>query len=154
MCGYKALNRGIWDKIQCLFSVPFFIAKNLWHTDTRTHTQTHGRTQAPYRARLPSLKMPQSGVGSMQRSRKGCLPLKGVFNCRSSSTTGCLPPKVVFHRRLSSTKGRLPPSGIMHHAGCNTLVDLIFLRTVNIPNLSLLPCLEVAYDAWCMIHDA
>ena len=38
--------------------------------------------------------------------------------------------------------------GIMcRDAGCNTLGDLIFLRTVNIPNLSLLPWLEVAYDA-------
>ena len=27
----------------------------------------------------------------------------------------------------------------------NTLVDPIFVRTVSIPNLSLLPCLEVAY---------
>ena len=26
----------------------------------------------------------------------------------------------------------------------NTLVDFIFVRTVNIPNFSLLPCLEVA----------
>ena len=38
--------------------------------------------------------------------------------------------------------------GIMcREAGRNTLVDFIFLRTVNIPNLTLLPCLEVAYDA-------
>ena len=49
----------------------------------------------------------------------------------------------------------------MHHASCmmydawyNTLVDLIFERTVNIPNLSLLPCFEVAYDAWCKMHYA
>ena len=50
---------------------------------------------------------------------------------RSSSTEGCLSPKVVFHQRLFST----------YH---NTLVDLIFVRTVYIPNLSFLPCLEVA----------
>ena len=41
----------------------------------------------------------------------------------------------------------------MHDEGCNTLVDLIFVRTVNIPNLSLLPCFKVAYDTWCMMHD-
>ena len=34
---------------------------------------------------------------------------------------------------------------MMHDAWCNTLVDLIFVRTVSIPNLILLPCLEVAY---------
>ena len=34
--------------------------------------------------------------------------------------------------------------GLMHDARCNALVDLIFVRTVNIPNISLLPCLEVA----------
>ena len=43
---------------------------------------------------------------------------------------------------------------MMYDARCNTLVHLIFVRTVNIPNLSLLPMLEVAYDAWCMMHDA
>ena len=54
----EALNpvTRIWDRNQCFYSVPFFMAKNLWHTETRTHTHTHGRTQAPYRARLPSLK--------------------------------------------------------------------------------------------------
>ena len=31
----------------------------------------------------------------------------------------------------------------MHDAWCNTLVDLIFVRTVNIPNLRVLPCFEV-----------
>ena len=39
----------------------------------------------------------------------------------------------------------------------NTLLDLIFVRTVNIPNFSLLPCLEVTWcmmhDVWCMMHD-
>ena len=61
-----------------------------------------------------------------------------IFHRRLSSTKGRLPKKVVsqqkivFHRRLSST----------YH---NTLVDLIFVRTVNIPNLSLLPCLEVVF---------
>ena len=68
-------------------------------------------------------------------STKGGLSLQVVFYRRSSSTEGvfhrrclppkvssaegCLPPKVVFHRRMSST----------YH---NTLVDLIFVRTVNI----------------------
>ena len=34
-------------------------------------------------------------------------------------------------------------------AGCNTLVDPIFVRTVSIPNLSLLPRLEVAWIFFC-----
>ena len=42
---------------------------------------------------------------------------------------------------------------MMQDVTCNTLVHLIFVRSVNIPNLSLLPCLEVAYDA-CMMYDA
>ena len=42
-------------------------------------------------------QMPQSGVGSMQGSNEGRLPLKVIFHQRSSSTEGCLPPKVVFH---------------------------------------------------------
>ena len=46
------------------------------------------------------------------------------------SIKGCLPPKVIFHWRSSST----------YH---ETLVDLIFVRTVNLPNFSLVPCLEV-----------
>ena len=41
------------------------------------------------------------------------------------------------------SQARKSECGMAH----NTLVDLIFVRTVNIPNLSLLPCLEVAYDA-------
>ena len=44
-----------------------------------------------------SKKMSQSGVGSMQGSSKGRLPLKVVFHYRLSSTTGSLPSKVVFH---------------------------------------------------------
>ena len=59
-------------------------------------------------------------------------PLKVVFHQRSSSTEGCLPPKVVFLQR----------SSFINH---NTLVDVIFVRTVNIPNLNLLPCLEVVF---------
>ena len=51
--------------------------------------------------------------------------LKVVFQGRSSSGEG------VFHQRLSAN----------YH---DNLVDLIFVRTVNIPNLSLLTCLEVA----------
>ena len=54
-----------------------------------------------------------------------------IRSLRSSSTEGNLPPQVVFHRGSSST----------NH---NTLVDLTFVRAVNIPNLSFLPA----------IHDA
>ena len=81
---------------------------------------------------IHSRKMPQMGLGSMQGSTEGRLPPKVVFHRRLSSTKDCLPPKVVFHQRLSS----------INH---NKLVDLIFVRTVNIPNLSLLPCLEMVY---------
>ena len=126
--------------------------------------------------------MPQSGVGSMLGSIKGCLPLKLVFHQMLSSTEGCLPMKVVFHRRSSSTGGRLPekvvfhwrlsstkyclpPKVVFHRRPSSTkchlppkvvfhwslystynesLIDLIFVRTVNIPNLGFLPCLEVA----------
>ena len=56
--------------------------------------------------------------------------------------------------RASYTKGHLLLKDIFHHWGFffyrrspsiyhNALVDLIFERTVNIPNLSLLPCSEV-----------
>ena len=94
---------------------------------------------------------------------EGRLPLKVIFQQRSSSTGGRLPPEVVFHRWSSSTEGCLPPTitpwlilylwqqstyqisasylqCMMHDAWCNTLVDLIFVRTDSIPNLSLLPC--------------
>ena len=102
-------------------------------------------------------------------STKCHLSRKVVFHRRSSSIEGRLPQKVVFHWRSSSTKGCLSltispwlilylwePSTyqisasylqcmmFMHDALCNTLVDLIFVRTFSIPNLSLLPCLEVA----------
>ena len=59
----------------------------------------------------------------MSSSNKVCLLQKVVFHWRSSSTKDYLPPKVVFHQRLSST----------YH---NTFVHLIFVRTVNIPNLN------------------
>ena len=82
-------------------------------------------------------------------STEGCLAPKIVFHQRLSSTEGCLPPKVVFHQRLSSTKGHLPPKVIFHWRSSfinhNTLVDLIFVKTVNIPNLSLIPCLEMVF---------
>ena len=90
-------------------------------------------------------------------SNKGCFPQKVVFHRSSSSTEGHLPPKVVFHRRSTSTEGcltpkvvfhRRPPKVFFHQRSAftyhNTLVDRIFFRTANIPNLSLLPCLEVA----------
>ena len=80
-------------------------------------------------------------------STRGGLPPKVVFHWRLSSTKGRLVLKVVFHRRLSSTDGRLPPKVGFHRTSSftyhNTLVEPIFLRTVNIPNLSPLPCLEV-----------
>ena len=87
-------------------------------------------------------------------STKGCLQPKVVFHQRSSShrrlssNEGCLPTKVVFRRRVSSTEGRLPMkvSSTYH----NTLIDLIFVRAVNIPNLSLLPAM---HDAWCMMVE-
>ena len=111
-------------------------------------------------------------------STKSCFPQKVIFHGRSSSTEGCLPPKVVFHQKVSSTNGHLPTEGRLpmnvvfqqrsppnegrlppkcifqqrlsstYH---NTLVDLIFVRTVNIPNLSFLPTM---HDTWYMMHDA
>ena len=66
-------------------------------------------------------------------STEGRLPPKFVFHQRSSSNKGYLPPKVVFHQRPSSIEGHLPSKVIFHHH--NTLVDLIFVRTVNIQNL-------------------
>ena len=84
----------------------------------------------------------------MSSCTEGCHPPKVIFHGRSSSTEGRLLPKVVFHWISSSTKGHhslkvifLQRSSSINH---NTLVDLIFERIVNIPNLSLLPCLEVA----------
>ena len=65
----------------------------------------------------------------------GCLPLKVIFHQkvvllqRSSFTEGHLPLKVVFQQRSSSNKGPLPPKVIL---------------TVIVPNLSLLPYLEMA----------
>ena len=86
-------------------------------------------------------------------STKGCLPPKVIFHQRLSSTKGCFPPKVVFHQRLFSTEDCLTTEGCLHmkvffhhrlsSTYHNTLVDLIFVRTVNIANFSLLPCLEV-----------
>ena len=61
--------------------------------------------------------------------------LEVVFLRRVSSTKGHLPPKVIFYPRLSSTKGRLPQKVVFHRRSSfthhNTLVDLIFVRTVN-----------------------
>ena len=97
------------------------------------------------------LKVPQSGLGSMQgsSSTESHLPQEVIFHRRLSSTIGRLPPKVNFHQRSSSTKSRLSPKVVFHQWSSsiyhNTLVDLIFVRTVNIPNLNLLPCFEVAY---------
>ena len=98
-------------------------------------------------------------------STKGRLPPKVVFHQKLSSTVGHCPPNVIFHRKLSSTEGCLPPKVIFHYRSSsakdilppkivfhrrsssinhNTLVDHIFVRIVNIPNLSLLPYLKVA----------
>ena len=66
-------------------------------------------------------------------------PAKSKMAARGPQNAVCLPTKVVFHRRLSSTKGRLPNIGHLPKKSFstypNTLVDLIFVRTVNIPNL-------------------
>ena len=42
---------------------------------------------------------------------------------------------------------------MMHDAQCNPLVYLIFVRTVNKQNISLLPCLEVAWDFFGHTHN-
>ena len=92
--------------------------------------------------------MQNSGASIMQRSTKGRLRLKVVFHRWSTSIEGHLPPKVVFHKRSSSTEGCLPPKFVFHlrlsFTYHNSLVDIINVRAVNAPNLSLLPCLEVA----------
>ena len=75
---------------------------------------------------------------------KGRLPAKIVLQWRSSSTKGRLALKVVFYQwpfskkcclppKVVSNEGHLPPKAVFNH---NTLVDLIFVRTVNIPNLA------------------
>ena len=69
-------------------------------------------------------------------------PLKVVLHWRLSSTEGCFPPKVIIGQSSSSAKGRLPPKVVLHqpyHLGWSYIV-----RTVNVPNFSFLPCLEVA----------
>ena len=52
-------------------------------------------------------------------------------------------PEIKFLSVALLSQARKSQCGMAH----NTLVDLIFVRTVNIPNLSLLPWLELAYDA-------
>ena len=124
--------------------------------------------------------MPQSGVGSMQGSTEGCLPLKVVFPWRLSSpeshlppklffhwrlffTEGRFPPKVVFYLRSSSTKGRLPPMVVFQQRSSSTkgylpptIIPLFILylweqSTYQI-SASYLQCMML--DAWCMMHDA
>ena len=92
--------------------------------------------------RSPSTRrclQPEVVVHRRLSSSEACLPPKVVFRRRLSSTKGRLPPKVVFQRRLSSTEGCLPPKVVFHRRLSttyhNTLVDLIFVRVVNIPNL-------------------
>ena len=88
---------------------------------------------------------------------EGRLPPKVVLHRRLSSTEGRHPPKVVYHQRWfppygSSTAGCLPLKVILllkvvfhqrlsstYH---NTLVNLIFVRAANIPNLGLLPAMH------------
>ena len=90
-------------------------------------------------------------------SPEGRLPQKVFFHRWVSSTEGRLPLKVVFHPRSSSTKGLLTSKVVFHRWSSftyhNTLVDLLFVRTVNIPNLSLLPCLEVASPLKVVFHQ-
>ena len=73
-------------------------------------------------------------------STEGHLPPKVILHRRLSSTKGCLPPKVVFHQRSSSTEGCLSPKAVFHQRSTstyhNTLVDVTFVSTVNVPNLS------------------
>jgi len=89
---------------------------------------------------------PKVVLHQMSSSTKGRLPLNVIFHQRSSSTKSCLPPKCILHWRLPSTKVHPPPKIVFRRMSSstlhNTLVDLIFVRTVNIPNLILLPCFE------------
>ena len=50
-------------------------------------------------------------------------------------------PEMKFFSVALFSQARKSECGKAH----NTLVDLIFVRSVDIPNFSLLPCLEVAY---------
>ena len=90
---------------------------------------------------------------------KGCLSPKVVFHWRLSSTKGCLPPKVIFHQKSSSTKGHLPSKVVFHWRSYSTKGRLptkvffhqrliLHLWVVSIPNLSLIPCLEVALNCF------
>ena len=72
----------------------------------------------PYQPMTFILKMPQSGLGCMQRSTKGHLPPKVAFHQRSYSTEGHLPPKVILHRRL------LPPKVVFHRRSSFTKIYL------------------------------
>ena len=81
----------------------------------------------------------------------GRIPQKVFFQQRLSSTDGRLSPKVVFHQRSYSTEGRLPIEGRLppkvsstYH---NTLVHLLFVRAVNIPNLSFLLAVRMMLNA-------
>ena len=98
----------------------------------RQHARVHRRSSFTEDC-LP----PKGVLHQMSSSTKGRLPQKVVFHRRLSSTKGNLPPKVIFRRRLSSTEGCLPKKDVFHQRSSftyhNTLVDLIFVRTVNIP---------------------
>ena len=82
----------------------------------------------------------------------------GVFHWRMSSTECCLSQKVVFHQRSSSTEGCIPTKVVFHLSSSSTyhdtLVDLIFVRAVKLPNLSLLCCLEVASQPKVFFHQS
>ena len=89
-------------------------------------------------------------------STEGPLPPKDVFHQRSSTIEGRLPPKIVFQQRSSSTEGLLPPKVVFYQwlssTYHDTLVDLILVRKVNIPNLSFLPYLEVNSPPKVVFH--
>ena len=106
--------------------------------------------------------LPQNVVFHQRSSStEGRLPLKIVFQQRLPSTESRLPPKVVFHQRSSSNRGRLLPKVVFHQMLSstyhNTCIHLIFVRAVNIPNLSFLPAMHDAWsmklDAWCMMYN-
>ena len=104
-CLFNSLPTPFWHG---LTNIPFvFYSRNpisITNQQQLIRLVWHGNAHLSY-----PKKMPQSGVGSMQGSNEGCLPLKVVFHHRLSSNKGCLPLKVIFHQRSSSSKGRLSP---------------------------------------------
>ena len=62
------------------------------------------------------------------------------ISCGDSIKIRVETPEKFFLSVALLSQARKSECGMAH----NTLVDLIFVRTVDIPNLSLLPCLELA----------